>query len=96
MHLGDLLPVPVEHGAALVNVTRVDIDSRTCQPGSVFFAMPGTATHGQRFIEDAVAHGAVAVVSSEPVATSVPVVVVPRDQLHQADRKSTRLNSSHT
>ena len=84
MHLGDLLPVPVEHGAALVNVTRVDIDSRTCQPGSVFFAMPGTATHGQRFIEDAVAHGAVAVVSSEPVATSVPVVVLPRDQLHQA------------
>ena len=84
MHLGDLLPVPVEHGAALVNVTRVDIDSRTCQPGSVFFAMPGTATHGQRFIEDAVAHGAVAVVSSEPVATSVPVVVLPRDQLHRA------------
>lgn len=39
-------------------------DSRTVTPGSLFIAMPGTQTHGDRYIEAAINAGAVAVVKS--------------------------------
>lgn len=46
-------------------VTRLAIDSRRVTPGSVFFALPGTKSDGNRFIDEAVARGAVAVVSAQ-------------------------------
>jgi UDP-N-acetylmuramoyl-tripeptide--D-alanyl-D-alanine ligase len=38
------------------------VDSRRVQPGNAFFALPGERTDGQRFLADAVTHGATAVV----------------------------------
>ena len=43
-------------------VTAICYDSRTVRPGAAFFAQPGAHVDGHRFIDDAVAAGAVAVV----------------------------------
>ena len=44
-------------------VSGVSHDSRTVQPGDLYVALPGSNHHGADFIEQAVANGAVAVVS---------------------------------
>jgi UDP-N-acetylmuramoyl-L-alanyl-D-glutamate--2,6-diaminopimelate ligase len=44
-------------------VTGLDYDSRRIKPGYVFVAMKGETTDGNRFIDKAIAQGAVAVVS---------------------------------
>jgi UDP-N-acetylmuramoyl-L-alanyl-D-glutamate--2,6-diaminopimelate ligase len=49
-------------------VTGVEYDSRRVQPGSLFVAMRGGATDGNRYIEQAVARGAVAVVTDSAAA----------------------------
>src|ERR1039458_10053206 len=46
-------------------VTGVDYDSRRVRPGTVFVAMKGESSDGNRFIDQAIAAGAVAVVRSE-------------------------------
>ena len=61
-----------------VEVTGVTEDSRQVRPGHVFVARGGTVTDGAKYVDDAVARGAVAVVSSTPIGRCpVPVVVVP-------------------
>jgi len=48
--------------APAVPVLRVITDSRQCQPGDVFVAMPGTRSDGLQFVPQALAAGAVAAV----------------------------------
>jgi UDP-N-acetylmuramoyl-L-alanyl-D-glutamate--2,6-diaminopimelate ligase len=45
-----------------VNVERLTLDSRRVQSGDVFLALPGAHADGRRFIADAVARGAAAVI----------------------------------
>ena len=52
-------------------------DSRRVQPGEAFVAFRGAAFDGHDFAADAVAAGAVAVLSERPVAVAVPNVVLP-------------------
>lgn len=58
----------VERGAALADllsrrhVTAVTSDSRSVTPGALFVALPGLHTDGRRFVDDAIARGAVAVI----------------------------------
>jgi UDP-N-acetylmuramoyl-L-alanyl-D-glutamate--2,6-diaminopimelate ligase len=59
-----------------VAITGLADDSRRVRPGSVFFAVPGLAQDGARYAEEAVARGAVAVVSTEPLDLDVPVLMV--------------------
>lgn len=57
-------------GGRLVNdpeVTRVDYDSRRCEPGSVFVAVRGFHADGHAFAADAVQRGAVAIVGEHVV-----------------------------
>lgn len=64
MKLGRLLqavPSAVLNGAAATEIAGLAYDSRQVQPGSLFFALPGEKTDGGRFIDDAVRHGAAAV-----------------------------------
>ena len=68
-----------------VQVTGITVDSRTVEPGDVYVAAPGAATHGARFAGAAAAAGAVAVLSDEEGArlcgesgVDVPVLVVDR------------------
>ena len=51
-------------------------DSRRVRPGEVFFAYRGSTHDGHEFALDAVAAGAVAVVSERPLAVDVPNVVM--------------------
>jgi UDP-N-acetylmuramoyl-L-alanyl-D-glutamate--2,6-diaminopimelate ligase len=82
MQLGDLLEdltLDVETGR--VEVSDVQIDSRACAPGSLFFAMPGRTSHGASHALEAVRRGAVAVVAAGPLDVSAPVVQVPGSHL---------------
>ena len=82
MQLGDILEsVSLDVVTGSIEITSVEIDSRQCVPGSLFFALNGATTNGIRFIEDAANNGALAAISSERVVASIPVVVVPESQL---------------
>ncbi len=51
--------VPVEGAASFCGVSK---DTRTLQPGEVYFALSGEQFDGERFVEDALAKGAAAAV----------------------------------
>ncbi len=82
MQLGDILDdYTLDVATGGLEITHVDIDSRECVPGSLFFAMPGAMTNGTHFAGDAVERGALCVIAGEPVSVAAPVVVVPSTQL---------------
>ena len=51
-------------------ITGVEYDSRRVQPGALFVAMKGESSDGNRFIDQAIAAGAVAIVTDS--ATEKP------------------------
>src|SRR5258706_16051168 len=55
-------------------VTSVEYDSRRVGPGKVFVAMKGESSDGNRFIDQALAAGAVAIVTDSAVETARPGV----------------------
>ncbi|MGH7658839.1 MAG: Mur ligase family protein, partial [Gemmatimonadales bacterium] len=57
-------------------VNGLTTDSRTVEPGLVYFAVRGSRLDGHRFLADAVARGAAAVAVEEPAQLAVPQVVV--------------------
>ncbi len=93
MKLSELLDLP--ENVLDRDVNGVEIDSRRCRPGDVFFAMPGRSDDGRRFIDDAVTNGASAVVASEKYTTSVPVIVIPATALHEALVRACQAISGH-
>jgi UDP-N-acetylmuramoyl-L-alanyl-D-glutamate--2,6-diaminopimelate ligase len=73
-------------GKSDVAVTGLSCDSRTVTPGDLFFALPGSRDQGVRFASDAVARGAVGVVSEEDLSgLTVPLVRVPSAREAMAD-----------
>ncbi|HVM99877.1 MAG TPA: UDP-N-acetylmuramoyl-L-alanyl-D-glutamate--2,6-diaminopimelate ligase [Caulobacteraceae bacterium] len=56
-------------------ITGVTADSRQVKPGFLFAALPGTRTDGREYVAQALAAGAVAVLSQAPLAVAAPVVV---------------------
>ena len=84
MSLRDLTArIGAQSGADVV-VTGVTLDSRAVEPGDLYAALPGFNVHGARFVADAVAAGAVAVLTDSAgheltteQQAPVPVVVVP-------------------
>jgi UDP-N-acetylmuramoyl-L-alanyl-D-glutamate--2,6-diaminopimelate ligase len=74
--------------AAEATITGVSLDSRSVRPGDLYVAVAGQATHGARFAAQAVANGAVAVVTDadgtaylSEVAVPVVVVADPRAEM---------------
>jgi UDP-N-acetylmuramoyl-L-alanyl-D-glutamate--2,6-diaminopimelate ligase len=67
---GIRLTQPIAPELAAVEIKGLDFDSRRTGEGFLFFAFPGSKTDGRRFVQDAIARGAVAVASesaaSEP------------------------------
>lgn len=59
-------------------VFGLNSDSRRIEPGDIFFALPGANVHGNEFVPDAVARGALAIISDKaPVGDpGVPVIIV--------------------
>src|ERR1700679_1168251 len=56
--------VPAEGSSALdLPITGVTLRAQDVQAGDLFAALPGGATHGARFVRDAIERGAVAVLT---------------------------------
>src|SRR4051794_41708986 len=68
MRLRDLFgdDVGLDARAGEVAVTGLAMDSRAVKPGDLFFALAGAKTDGARFIDQAIASGAVAVAGEHP------------------------------
>src|SRR6187549_548517 len=69
--------LPPQAEAAVVS--GLAVDSRSVKPGDLFFALAGSKTDGARFIDSAVAAGAVAVAGDYPPPNgiAVPFVITP-------------------
>ncbi len=72
----------IEPPAEAVEVTGLAVDSRVVKPGDLFFALAGSRTDGARFIEAAIAAGAVAVAGDRPPqgGCRVPFVSAPNSR----------------
>ncbi len=58
-------------------ISSIVMDSRKVIKGSLFFCIKGYTVDGHQFAKEAVAKGAVAVISEKPMNLLVPVIVVP-------------------
>jgi UDP-N-acetylmuramoyl-L-alanyl-D-glutamate--2,6-diaminopimelate ligase len=79
MQLADLLqqlPDARVHGPAGIEVSGLCYDSRRVRPGDLFFALRGQAHDGHRFLADAVARGAGALVVEEYPGGELPATLV--------------------
>ena len=76
MTLGQLIAgeVLIPPGAEALAVSGLTADSRAVKPGFVFAALPGSHVDGARFIPQAIAAGAVAVVAGPGLEAPVPLV----------------------
>lgn len=81
MRLRDLFgdDATIEPPAESVVVAGLAVDSRTVKPGDVFFALAGSKTDGSRFIDSAIASGAVAIAGDHAPQGDrrVPFIVTP-------------------
>jgi len=64
-------------GISSVTIDSVTIDSRQAGPGALFVALAGERTDGHRFVHDAFARGAAAVLVREAADAPAPKVQVP-------------------
>jgi UDP-N-acetylmuramoyl-L-alanyl-D-glutamate--2,6-diaminopimelate ligase len=92
------LPITLHRGSLAARISSIVDDSRLATPGSLFIARPGTLSDGRRFIHDAIARGAVAILSSDPLTdladpasasvspapSASPLAVLHADDLHRA------------
>ena len=64
-------------GSGEVEIGGLALDSRAVRAGDLFAAIPGTRTYGRRFLADALAAGAVAVLGDARAvaATDLPALV---------------------
>ena len=73
MKLTELIaPVPAPAGLNDPEIVGLTADSRNVQPGFLFAALPGTKQDGRCFAADAIARGAVAILTDEPAALALP------------------------
>lgn len=74
-----------------LRITGVNADSRAIKPGEAFFATPGMRVHGNDFIEQAKANGAVAVVTDRMPTTDTGVTVVVVEDVRSAYARAAAL-----
>jgi UDP-N-acetylmuramoyl-L-alanyl-D-glutamate--2,6-diaminopimelate ligase len=80
--LADLVGAPVDGPAgSALQISGVSLASAQVRPGDLYAALPGARTHGAGYVGDAVARGAVAVLTDPTgreasAATGLPVCVV--------------------
>ncbi len=82
--MASLLP-----GAPPVLIGGVSLDSRYVQSGDLYVALPGGATHGARFVDQAARAGAAAILTDPSGAelaqhSELPLVVVPDPRMAMA------------
>jgi UDP-N-acetylmuramoyl-L-alanyl-D-glutamate--2,6-diaminopimelate ligase len=74
---GDAPQAQCPPGADAVEISSVAYDSRTLQPGALFFCVAGFQSDGHRFAGEAIERGAAALVVERPLGLGVPEVQVP-------------------
>ena len=81
MKLRDLFSddATIDPQAGATEVMGLAVDSRAVKPGDLFFALSGLKTDGARFIDSAIASGAVAIAGDHPPSGErrVPFVMTP-------------------
>src|SRR6266480_4236277 len=81
MRLRDLFSddATIDPQAEAALISGLAVDSRAVKPGDLFFALAGSKTDGARFIDSAIASGAVAIATDHPPerAPRVPFVATP-------------------
>jgi UDP-N-acetylmuramoyl-L-alanyl-D-glutamate--2,6-diaminopimelate ligase len=81
MKLRDLFSddATIDPQAGATEVTGLAVDSRAVKPGDLFFALSGLKTDGARFVDSAIASGAVAIAGDHPPSGErrVPFVRTP-------------------
>jgi UDP-N-acetylmuramoyl-L-alanyl-D-glutamate--2,6-diaminopimelate ligase len=92
MRLRDLFgtDATIDASGDAVEVRGLAVDSRVVKPGDLFFALTGSKTDGSRFVDAAIAAGAVAIASDHrPEGAHVPFAVTknPRRALALASAK---------
>ncbi|MCO6451010.1 MAG: UDP-N-acetylmuramoyl-tripeptide--D-alanyl-D-alanine ligase [Caldilineales bacterium] len=60
-----------------VTISQFQIDSRRVTPGSAFIALPGEHTDGHRYIDAAIANGAIAIIAERPPDASETLILRP-------------------
>lgn len=68
-------------GDSLLDINGICCDSRKCSKGSIFAAVPGVQLNGEEFCGDAIAHGAIALLTENKVDFPVAQVIVPNVRL---------------
>ncbi|WP_407176534.1 UDP-N-acetylmuramoyl-L-alanyl-D-glutamate--2,6-diaminopimelate ligase [Bradyrhizobium sp. STM 3562] len=85
MKLGELFgdDARLDTQARAILVGGLAVDSRAVKPGDLFFALAGHKTDGARFVDAAIAAGAVAVAAEHPPPNGcrVPFIVTPNARL---------------
>ena len=68
-----------------LDFTGITSDSRSVENGDLFIALPGSNSHGARYVDDVKSNGAVAVITdqagAELVGTKLPVIVISNPRL---------------
>jgi UDP-N-acetylmuramoyl-L-alanyl-D-glutamate--2,6-diaminopimelate ligase len=77
--LDDLVAGAAIAGDGGVAITGLTADSRAVRPGFLFAALPGAKTDGARFVDDALARGAVAVLAAPGAVAPRPGFVLVTD-----------------
>lgn len=87
MNLRTLLQASgIAPGLADPDISSLCHDSRLAKPGCLFFALPGSKSNGNQYIEQAVERGAVAVVGEHSVSgNDYPLVLVDNARAAMAD-----------
>jgi UDP-N-acetylmuramoyl-L-alanyl-D-glutamate--2,6-diaminopimelate ligase len=91
MKLRDLLrdvDIRPAHGDLDTEITAVTADSRLVKPGSLFVAVPGLQTDGAKFVDQAIAKGAAAVVVPTDDARKAVAIIAANFYGHPADKLS--------
>ncbi|MEB2298255.1 UDP-N-acetylmuramoyl-L-alanyl-D-glutamate--2,6-diaminopimelate ligase [Lysinibacillus xylanilyticus] len=89
MQLAELLkdwPCSVTGGSIRTNITGIEDYAQAVKPGDIFIVRKGKKTSGSRFVKEALARGAAAIVSEESISLpitdqNIPFVWVPNTSL---------------
>lgn len=76
MKLADLLKDDAAPGAGHIVVSGLAVDSRQVKQGDLFFALAGAKTDGAKFIDQAIANGAVAIAGEHAPTSAIGVPFV--------------------
>ena len=77
--LDDLMSGATIMGDGALAITGLSADSRSVKPGYLFAALPGTVADGARYLDDAVAQGAVAVLAAPGAIVARPGLALVTD-----------------